>query len=62
MNRAIGAAKSEYLILVDGDCILHPQYHLYHKEGWSDFTVNAAKMRDKQAENAYVCSNGLEKR
>lgn len=37
------------------------QYHLNHKEGRPDTRVNTAKMRAKQAANAYVCSNGLVK-
>ncbi len=38
------------------------QYHLYHKENWSDFSVNSQKMKAKQDAKSYVCSNGLVKK
>jgi GT2 family glycosyltransferase len=30
LNRAIQAARSEYLVLVDGDCVLHPRFLEMH--------------------------------
>lgn len=30
LNRAILAAKSEYLVFIDGDCVLHPQFMEQH--------------------------------
>lgn len=30
LNRAIKAAKSDYLIFVDGDCVLHPRFVEFH--------------------------------
>lgn len=37
------------------------QYHLYHKENWSNQDENVAMMRAKQQEGLYVCRNGLNK-
>lgn len=37
------------------------QYHLYHKENWTEQRENEAIMAKKQAESAFVCSNGLKK-
>jgi GT2 family glycosyltransferase len=37
------------------------QYHLYHKENWTSQVENEAIMANKQAQNKYVCSNGLRK-
>ncbi|MFI3296504.1 MAG: glycosyltransferase [bacterium] len=34
-------------------------YHLYHKENWSDQSVNLQKMKDKQECNTFVCERGL---
>jgi len=30
LNRAIMAAKSDYLVFIDGDCVLHPQFMEQH--------------------------------
>ena len=30
LNNAIRAAKSDYLIFIDGDCVLHPRFIEYH--------------------------------
>jgi len=38
------------------------QYHLHHKEGWSDQSENEAKMELKQRQHKYICENGLQKR
>lgn len=35
LNRAILAAKSDYLIFIDGDCVLHPQFvekHIFYSK------------------------------
>jgi GT2 family glycosyltransferase len=37
------------------------QYHLYHKENWTSQEENECIMAQKQAKQAYVCSNGLKK-
>jgi GT2 family glycosyltransferase len=37
------------------------QYHLYHKENWTDQTENKAMMQQKMAIKQYVCINGLAK-
>lgn len=37
------------------------QYHLYHKESWTDQEENLQLMRKNQAEKRYVCLNGLRK-
>lgn len=37
------------------------QYHLYHKEGWSDQSENQAMMERKKNERLFVCENGLKK-
>lgn len=37
------------------------QYHLYHKEGWSDQSENQAMMERKKNERLFVCKNGLRK-
>ena len=35
------------------------QYHLYHKENWTDKTVNTARMQVNQSKNRYICTKGL---
>lgn len=35
------------------------QYHLHHKENWSDNTENRARMLQNQKENRFVCKKGL---
>lgn len=35
------------------------QYHLFHKENWSDQEENFAKMRKNQAEGRFICKNGI---
>jgi GT2 family glycosyltransferase len=37
------------------------QYHLYHKENWSDQIENQRIMDEKKALQKFVCSNGLAK-
>jgi cellulose synthase/poly-beta-1,6-N-acetylglucosamine synthase-like glycosyltransferase len=37
------------------------QYHLYHKENWTDQSENKRLMDQKQLLGAYVCPNGLKK-
>ena len=37
------------------------QYHLWHKASWSDQSKNKALMYQRQAENQYVCKNGIRK-
>jgi cellulose synthase/poly-beta-1,6-N-acetylglucosamine synthase-like glycosyltransferase len=37
------------------------QYHLYHKESWTDQEENLKLMKKNQAEKRYVCLNGLKK-
>jgi cellulose synthase/poly-beta-1,6-N-acetylglucosamine synthase-like glycosyltransferase len=37
------------------------QYHLYHKENWSDQSENEKLMQSKQRMQKFVCSNGLRK-
>lgn len=37
------------------------QYHLYHKESWTDQEENLQLMKKNQAEKRYVCLNGLKK-
>ncbi|GAA0879009.1 hypothetical protein GCM10009119_19770 [Algoriphagus jejuensis] len=37
------------------------QYHLYHKESWNDQEENMEMMRANQAQNQFVCKNGLKK-
>ncbi|MFI3270463.1 MAG: glycosyltransferase [Rikenellaceae bacterium] len=36
------------------------QYHIYHKENWSDQSENIEMMERKQATNSYFCKNGLD--
>ena len=35
------------------------QYHLYHKEIWTDKSVNLARMQKNQSQNRYICTCGL---
>lgn len=37
------------------------QYHIYHKENWSDQSENRAKMEANMSENRYICKNGIKK-
>lgn len=37
------------------------QYHLHHKENWTDQTVNISLMEQKKKRSGYVCLNGLRK-
>ncbi|MEQ9098794.1 MAG: glycosyltransferase [Imperialibacter sp.] len=37
------------------------QYHLYHKENWTDQSENERLMKDKQEQKQFVCRNGLGK-
>lgn len=43
LNKAIRAAKSDYLIFVDGDCIVHPRFVEYHLKLASDKAILAGK-------------------
>lgn len=38
------------------------QYHLYHKENWTNQDKNISIMNEKQSRNEYICKNGLEKK
>ncbi len=35
------------------------QYHLYHKESWSDQEENLSRMKNNQKEKKYICDLGL---
>lgn len=35
------------------------QYHLYHKESWTDQEENLQIMKSNQKENRFICKNGL---
>lgn len=35
------------------------QYHLWHKENWSDQSENIAMMKGKQSQDLWKCKNGL---
>lgn len=37
------------------------QYHLYHKENWSNQEENIRMMLEKQKRNEFICKNGLVK-
>lgn len=37
------------------------QYHLHHKENWTDQTVNEQMMNEKQSLNEFFCKNGIKK-
>jgi cellulose synthase/poly-beta-1,6-N-acetylglucosamine synthase-like glycosyltransferase len=37
------------------------QYHLYHKESWTDQEENLALMRKNQESHRFICKNGLQK-
>lgn len=37
------------------------QYHLHHKENWTEQEENIAIMKEKQAQHAFRCKNGLVK-
>ena len=37
------------------------QFHLHHKENWSDQSENLLMMSEKQKLNQFVCRNGIEK-
>lgn len=37
------------------------QFHLHHKEHWSDQSENIRMMEERQAANRYICLNGIEK-
>ena len=37
------------------------QYHLWHPASWTDQSENQALMRQRQAENQYICKNGIKK-
>lgn len=37
------------------------QYHLHHKENWSDQSENVRLMEEKQKKNQFICLNGLDK-
>ncbi len=38
------------------------QYHLYHKENWTDQSINIALMEEKIEAKKIICDNGLVKR
>ncbi len=35
------------------------QYHLYHRENWTDKTENMMRMQKNKSENRYICTHGL---
>ncbi|WP_186758466.1 glycosyltransferase [Echinicola salinicaeni] len=37
------------------------QYHLHHKESWTDQEENLAIMESNKADNKFICENGLRK-
>ncbi len=37
------------------------QYHLWHKESWTDQSENMEMMRQNQAKRQFVCKNGIKK-
>ena len=37
------------------------QYHLYHRENWSDNSENKTRMLANQSVNRYICAKGLKK-
>lgn len=37
------------------------QYHLFHKENWTDQSVNQKLMEQKQRSGTFVCPNGIKK-
>ena len=37
------------------------QYHLHHKENWTDQSINEKLMTEKMSRNEFVCRNGLVK-
>lgn len=38
------------------------QYHLYHKENWSDQSENVAMMEERKAKDLWFCRNGIVKK
>ena len=38
------------------------QFHLHHKEHWSDQSENIQMMKERQVANRYFCLNGIEKK
>ncbi len=38
------------------------QFHLHHKEHWSDQSINLEMMKERQKANRYFCLNGIEKK
>jgi len=38
------------------------QFHLHHKEHWSDQSENIQMMKQRQEANRYICLNGIEKK
>ncbi|HNX67513.1 MAG TPA: glycosyltransferase [Bacteroidales bacterium] len=46
LNRAIAAASSEWIIFIDGDCILHPRFIEYHlRRAGSKKILSAKKVK-----------------
>jgi len=43
LNRAIKAARSEWLIFIDGDCVLHPRFIEYHLKRSGEKFILAGK-------------------
>jgi cellulose synthase/poly-beta-1,6-N-acetylglucosamine synthase-like glycosyltransferase len=43
LNRAIKAARTEWLIFIDGDCVLHPRFIEYHLKRSGDKFILAGK-------------------
>jgi len=42
-------------------CNMAVQYHLHHKENWTNQDENQDKMKAKQNRREFVCKNGLKK-
>lgn len=50
LNRAIMAAKSDYLVFIDGDCVLHPQFmeqHIAHAKSGLILGGRRLKLNEK---------------
>jgi len=60
LNRAIRAAKSDYLILIDGDCILHPDFVRQHLSHAASNRILAGKRikLNQRISTDYLSKNG----
>ena len=56
-NRAIAAAKSEYIIQIDGDMMLHPRFIEDHKRiARPGYAVNGSRVRLNQQMTEKICA------